>query len=99
MRPAHRALVCWVGGAVAYNVLAEDHETISEGIDELLARYPLMTRILVILVSAHLINLLSERFDIIHVSFIGLRRGIIHVRTVRYSRVRKSISRKAWIMQ
>lgn len=71
MRPAHRAPACWVDGAVAYNVLAPDHETISEGIDELLLKYPLLTRIAIMTVTHHLMNELVPKL----ISRIGVRRA------------------------
>lgn len=73
MRPAHRALVCWVGGAVAYNFAARDGETISEGVDELLDRYPLLTRIAVITVTHHLLNELLPQADPVGLGFGALR--------------------------
>lgn len=74
MRAAHKALACWVGGAVIYNFLADDDETISQGVDELLAKYPLLTRAAIMTVAHHLANELLPHADPVELGFTALRR-------------------------
>lgn len=74
MRPAHKALLCLGAGVVVYNVvIAPDGETISEGFDELLIKYPLLTRIGIMVVAHHLANELAPQADPIGLGFVALR--------------------------
>jgi len=73
LRPAHKALLVGVTAAVGYNFLAPDGETISEGFDELLERYPLLTHVAINTVAHHLANELAPQADPIGLGFVALR--------------------------
>lgn len=60
---------------VAYNVfIAPDGETISEGVDELLATHPLLTRAAIALLTLHVANLIAAQVDPLHLAFRMARR-------------------------
>lgn len=73
MRPAHKALLALTAGVVAYNFAAEDGETISEGVDDLLASHPLLTRAVILSVAAHVANQLPAGADPLGLGFYALR--------------------------
>lgn len=74
MRPAHKALVALAGGVVAYNIAAKDGETISEGLDELIVKYPMVARAVIALVALHCANAINQRVDPLHLAFVAARR-------------------------
>ncbi|OBJ50623.1 DUF7427 family protein [Mycobacterium asiaticum] len=74
MRPAHKALVALASGALTYNLLADDHETISEGVDELLTTHPVLTRAVIAMLALHLANAVAEKADPVHWAFMVARR-------------------------
>ncbi len=55
-----------LASVVGYEALAVDGELMSETIDKLLVTHPVLTRALIVVVAAHLINLLPQRFDPVH---------------------------------
>ncbi len=62
-REAWIALLVLIG---AWEVLAPPGQLLSEELDILVERWPVTTRVLVLLVALHLINWLPARFDPLH---------------------------------
>lgn len=62
----HAADTAWVAlaaGVVAYELSAPRGELLSEGVDRYLESRPLLTRAVVAVTAAHLLNLLPQRVD------------------------------------
>ncbi|ASR85635.1 hypothetical protein SEA_AMGINE_34 [Mycobacterium phage Amgine] len=66
MRSSDRAWLALGVGVAAYEVACPPNELLSEGVDRYLARRPWSTRIVVIGLALHLLNLLPERIDPLH---------------------------------
>lgn len=59
----------WVALALlvlGYEVCARDGELMSEAVDRFIEKRPGLTRLVVVVVAAHLLNLIPERFDPLH---------------------------------
>ncbi|QFG11457.1 hypothetical protein I5G87_gp33 [Mycobacterium phage Ekdilam] len=63
MRCADRAWLALGAGVVAYEVAAPRGELLSEGVDRYLTRRKWTTRVVVVGLAAHLLNLIPQRFD------------------------------------
>jgi hypothetical protein len=63
MRTADQAWLALGAGVVAYEVAAPPGELLSEGVDRYLTRRKWTTRVVVIGLAAHLLNLIPQRFD------------------------------------
>jgi len=63
VKPSDRAWLFLSGGVVAYEVLALDGELMSEAVDRYLEARPWVTRVVILTVAAHLLNLLPQRLD------------------------------------
>jgi hypothetical protein len=74
MRPAHRALIGVAAAVVGWNFAAPDGETISEGFDELLVKYPVLTTVAIIAVAGHVANRIPARADVISIGFVVVRK-------------------------
>lgn len=72
-RPADVAWIALAAGIVAYEVAAPPGELLSEGVDRYLTRRPWVTRAVVGVVAAHLLNLIPNRVDPIHQAAILFR--------------------------
>lgn len=73
MTPAGYAW-CGIGGFVlAYNLAAEDGETLSEGADRVLLRHPWLVRLCAYSVASHIVNAVPVRYDPIHWVFTAAR--------------------------
>lgn len=68
MRPSTKAWAVLGAGVVAYDILAPQGETLSEGLDTAVERHPLITTLAVGAVALHLCNALSPERDIIHLA-------------------------------
>ncbi|MGH3956493.1 MAG: DUF7427 family protein [Mycobacterium sp.] len=66
MRTADRAWLALGAGIVAYELAAPRGELLSEGVDRYLARRPWLTRAVVVVLAAHLLNVLPEPVDPLH---------------------------------
>ncbi|WP_264923101.1 DUF7427 family protein [Mycobacteroides chelonae] len=74
MRAADRAWLRLGAEIAAYELTAPPGELLSEGVDRYLMRRPWLTRAVVLVVAAHLLNLLPESIDPLHqLAKIGLR--------------------------
>lgn len=61
--------MAWVAmtlGIVAYELCAPDGQLLSEAVDRFLVSHPILTRVVVISVAAHLLNVLPNEVDPIH---------------------------------
>lgn len=70
VKPADKA---WAGLAtyvVAWNLLAPEGEMLSMGLDRYLESHPFLSRFITLGVSLHLLNLIPEKFDMIHLGFL-----------------------------
>ncbi|QAY02767.1 hypothetical protein SEA_SHAOBING_36 [Mycobacterium phage Shaobing] len=63
MRCADRAWLALGAGVVAYEIACPPGELLSEGVDRYLDRRKWMTRVVVVGLAAHLLNLIPQRFD------------------------------------
>ncbi|MFA4083697.1 hypothetical protein ONA92_18535 [Mycobacteroides salmoniphilum] len=66
MPAADRAWLALAAGVVAYEVAAPRGELLSEGVDRYLARKPWLTRLVVVGIGAHLLNLIPAQVDPLH---------------------------------
>jgi len=63
MRPADAAWIVLVAGVVVWDVACPREEMLSEGVDRYLERRPWLTRMVVAVTAAHILNLLPKRVD------------------------------------
>jgi hypothetical protein len=73
LRQADRAWIVLGVYVVAYDVLADTEQTLSEGADRYMLKHPWLTRGVALAVAGHVCNLLPDRYDVIHRLFAGLR--------------------------
>ncbi|MGH3953256.1 MAG: DUF7427 family protein [Mycobacterium sp.] len=66
MAAADRAWLALAAGVVAYEVAAPRGELLSEGVDRYLACKPWLTRLVVVGLGAHLLNLIPAQVDPLH---------------------------------
>ena len=66
MRTSDRAWIVLAAAIVTYEVVAQPDELMSEAVDRYLDTRPWLTRLIVAVVSAHLINLIPPRYDPLH---------------------------------
>lgn len=50
----------------AYEIICPDTHTISEGVDRLIEKHPILTRAVIGYTALHLMNLLPEKLDLFH---------------------------------
>ena len=74
MKPADVAWLTLAAGIVVYEIAAPPGELLSEGVDRYLVRRPWLTRAVVAVVAAHLLNLIPDRLDPIHQAAVRARR-------------------------
>lgn len=60
------AITGMVAGIAAYDVFCPEGETISEGFDRLIERYPKVTYTLISATALHLMNILPPKLDPLH---------------------------------
>lgn len=65
---------------VAFDAITPEGATLSEKMDDWIEDHPVLTRAGVLLVAAHLINAIPARWDLIHLTFVGL--GTLKRRTM-----------------
>lgn len=63
IRPATKAWAMLLVSVVAYDLLCPSGETLSEGVDVMLARHPVATASAIGITSLHLMNMLPETVD------------------------------------
>lgn len=63
MRTADCAWLVLGAGVVGYEIAAPSGELLSEGVDRYLTRRKWTTRVVVVGLAAHLLNLIPQRFD------------------------------------
>lgn len=61
LRPADYAWMTLIAGVVAWEALAPQGELLSEGVDRQLLRHPILTRTVILLTAAHLLNALERK--------------------------------------
>ena len=66
MTPAAKAWLWLAGGVVAYEVAAQPGQLLSEQVDRWLVTHPILTRAVIVVVAAHLANLIPPRCDPLH---------------------------------
>lgn len=73
LRPSDRAW-CAIGVfVVVYNLAAKEGETLSEGADRYMLSHRWITRGVAFALVSHVCNMMSPRFDIIHLAFSAAR--------------------------
>lgn len=65
-RTAREAWFALLGLIIFWEVYCPPGALLSEGIDEMIVRWPVTTRFVVLLVALHLVNWLPARFDPLH---------------------------------
>lgn len=73
MTPADRAWLTLGTGILAYDLLAPPGETLSEGADRYMLRHRWLVRGVAFALTAHVCNLIPNRFDPIHRLFLTAR--------------------------
>lgn len=63
---AKRAIKWGIAAITAYEIACPSGETISEGVDELIEKHPLLTRVVIGYTALHMMNLLPEKLDLFH---------------------------------
>lgn len=76
MRASDRAWIILAAGIATYEVVAQPDELLSEAVDRYLEARPWFTRLLVAVVSAHLLNLIPPKIDPLHRIAAGLPRQL-----------------------
>lgn len=66
MRTSDRAWIVLASAIVTYEVVAQPDELMSEAVDRYLDSRPWLTRLIVAVVAAHLLNLIPPQFDPLH---------------------------------
>jgi len=74
MSPAGVAWSFVAGGVVSYNVLCPHGETLSEGVDRGILHSPIVSRLAVAVIAAHVANVLPARIDPISMLFSAVPR-------------------------
>lgn len=62
-RDADCAWLALAAGVIVYDLCASDGEKLSEGADRYMLTHPWITRMVVAITAAHLLNLLPQMFD------------------------------------
>jgi hypothetical protein len=62
-------------GVLAYELVCEEGELLSEGVDDWVATKPILTRTVIAALALHLGNAVPPRFDPVSLGFHGIRRG------------------------
>lgn len=73
LQPSDRAWITLGAGVLAWNVYCDDGGTLSEACDRYLLRHPWLVRGVAFALAAHVCNLVSPRFDVIHLGFAAMR--------------------------
>lgn len=84
MRPAAKAICALLGGVAAWDVLCEDGETISEGLDGLLADHRIATETILLALYLHCSNRVPNELDAVHWLFVAARWTRKQVTTGRF---------------
>jgi Ca2+/Na+ antiporter len=66
LRPSSVAWGALIGGIVAWDLLCENGETLSERVDAGLNNHPVATRLAIGMTALHLMNVLPPQIDLIH---------------------------------
>ena len=74
MSTADRAWVALGAGILGYDILAPAGETLSEGADRYMLRHPWLVRGVALILVGHICNVWPQRFDVIHLGFVAIRR-------------------------
>lgn len=82
MQSRDRAWCALVGGFLAYDLCAREGQTLSEGFDSYIQARPRVSRAVVLVFVAHLINLVPDRYDPLSRIYLLLKR-----RKVKWDRV------------
>jgi hypothetical protein len=72
---AKQAWAALTAGVLAYEILCKDGELLSEGVDEWLKTRPVVTRAVIAALALHLGNALPQRYDIVSLGFLAMRKG------------------------
>ena len=63
---AERAIKWGAAAIAAYEIICPDTHTISEGVDRLIEKHPILTRAVIGYTALHLCNWLPEKLDLYH---------------------------------
>ena len=68
-----------IAGVIAFEIACAEGEMLSHGMDRLLEKYPIWPRIAVVLLAAHVANLIPTKYDAVSVVFNVVRgfRGVL----------------------
>ena len=66
MRTAEKAWLALGAGVAAYEIACPSGETLSEGVDRMIEKHPILTLGTIAITAAHLMNLLPEKIDPFH---------------------------------
>lgn len=65
-RPADKAWITLAVGVLVWEIFAPDGELLSEAVDRYRRRRPLLTRLVIVYLSAHLSRIVPRRLDPLH---------------------------------
>jgi hypothetical protein len=66
-------------GVMAYEIVCDEGELLSEGVDEWLAAKPILTRAVIAALALHLGNALPVHYDVVSLGFLGVRKASRHL--------------------
>jgi hypothetical protein len=75
---AKQAWTLLAAGVLGYEVVCEDGQLLSEGVDEWLAARPILTRAAIAALALHLGNAVPQRYDVVSLGFQAIRRSSRH---------------------
>lgn len=73
MRPSDGAWIAIGGGVLAFDLLCEDGDTLSEAADRYMRHHPWLVRFVAFALASHVCNMVPDRYDIVHQMFVGIR--------------------------
>ena len=73
MRRGDRAWLAIAAGVVTYNISSPEDEMLSVAADRYISSRPVLTRLVISAVALHLMNLIPEKTDPIHIGFVATR--------------------------
>ena len=72
---ARQAWALMAAGVLGYEVVCDDGQLLSEGVDEWLASRPILTRAAIAALALHLGNAVPQRYDVVSLGFQVIRRS------------------------
>lgn len=79
---ARQAWAILAAGIMGYELACKDGQLLSECVDEWLVSRPVLTRAVIAALALHLGNVLPERYDVVSLGFLAIRKSSRHWPTI-----------------